>query len=143
MSAFLCTPEHIHAIVGYAAYHHVPYNVEPYTLATTLAKENLRSVEYRYPDTKGHAACEFLDFKNNRAYIAACADPWHLSNQQPPQPPKFTPVEIIKLIDSLDYQSCETPNWEKTTAYKWLNQIVRYAATAIDPVKYENAQWAL
>lgn len=145
MSAFLCLPEHIQAITRYAVANGILYDVDPFTLATVLAKENIRSVEYRYPDVKGHAARDFftVPYASNEAYIAACGEPWKPGVPRLPVESDLSPVEAVKLVDSLEYQSCETPDWENTEAYKWLNAIARRAARRIDPAGYDKAAWAL
>ena len=52
-----------------------------------------------------------------------------------------TPVEIIKLCDCYDYQSCETRDWETTEAFAICAAL---RAAAIDSLPgYEDAPWGL
>jgi hypothetical protein len=143
MSAFLCTPEHIQAIINHALANGM-LDADPYTVAVAFAKQNIRSVEYRYPDTKGHSAKEFFSdgmFRSNKAYIDACAAPWHPDMPRRRAESKLKAGEVIKLIDCLEYQSCETPNWTRTVAFEWWNSIARQAARKIKG--YEKAPWTI
>jgi hypothetical protein len=53
----------------------------------------------------------------------------------------LTPIEIIKACHCLNYQSCEVPNWEKTKAYKIIQNIISQATTKISG--YEEAEWGI
>ncbi len=77
MSACLVSPQHIHALVAYAIHAKVIHRDDGAELARTPASENIRSVEYRYPDTEGQAAPSFLPvFDSNDEYLDVCASPW-------------------------------------------------------------------
>lgn len=65
-----------------------------------LLKENVRSVNYRYNE-KGRAP-KFV-------YDAT--------------PAPVAPIEMLKLINCLDYQSCERNDWHKSTANLILSAI--------------------
>jgi hypothetical protein len=39
----------------------------------------------------------------------------------------FTPGRVIAAAACLDYQSCETPDWEQTPAYGYVEAIRRHA----------------
>lgn len=52
-----------------------------------------------------------------------------------------TPVQILKLIDCVEYQSCEDSAWEDSTACAVLHRIQREAIAALPG--YEEAPWGL
>ena len=41
--------------------------------------------------------------------------------------PPLSPLEIIRLCDCIDYQSCETPDWHDTEACWFVQQIKNHA----------------
>jgi hypothetical protein len=51
----------------------------------------------------------------------------------------FSRVCDLKMLDCLEYQSCESDDWETTQAYR-LQQAMRRAAIRALP-GYESAQW--
>ena len=53
----------------------------------------------------------------------------------------LSPVAILKLIDSLEYQSCESDDYEQTVAYKSLQSIRKSAIHALEG--YEDAEWSI
>lgn len=133
MSAFICTPKHINTIVSYAAHKQVAlyltnesgqrYRVraerDPELIAECLTKANYDSVNFRYSENTEIPQGEY--FPVATAFIS--------------------PVAIIKLIDCLDYQSCEVSNWEDTDAAKILRTI---KGTAIDNLPgYSDAAWSI
>ena len=52
---------------------------------------------------------------------------------------RLTPVETLKALASYDYQSCETPDWQQTDAYKLVG-FIRYCAISALP-GYNDAKW--
>src|SRR4051812_48937950 len=105
MSAFIVEDDHIHALVTYAADKRLSYwdpiaenhiNVSARNaqeVGRILMDENVRSVNYRYRESENLGLYRYQHF----------ATP-------------LTAIEVIKACDCLDYQSCETPNWEETIA---------------------------
>jgi len=91
----------------------------PDLLATILYRENVRSVRHRYPND-AFEALERLTIGGNGRQIA-------------------DPVQILKLCQCLEYQSCETPDWEQSTAYKILQSIM--SAAIGDLPGYKEAAW--
>ncbi len=118
MSAFLVTPEHIQAIVAYSLHEARDYTppMPGDRMAAILAKENINSVRYRYQERLTDRTEQ-----EDADYIQACARPW-LEGTSGKVPVRET-IEVLKLMDSLDYQSCEHPDWETSDAYRLLNRI--------------------
>jgi hypothetical protein len=111
MSAWIVSPYHVNALVTWAMHHKVAYehggvviHVSPAT-AKILMDENVRSVNYRYSET------------NDNTYTF----------QVEPAALKLTPVEIVKSCSCLDYQSCETEDYDTTEA-KVINTAIQIAA---------------
>ena len=50
------------------------------------------------------------------------------------------PVQVLKLVRSLDYQSCETDDWPMTLAARQLEWIMGEAISRLDG--YEDADWS-
>ena len=152
MSACLVSPQHIHALVAYAIHAKVIHRDDGAELARTLASENIRSVEYRYPDTEGQAAPSFLPaFDSNDEYLDACARPW----EEPETRVAFMgvvvkgqailairpPMDIIKLCHGYEYQSCEHPGWKTSDACDYLRMIEKTACR--DLPDYDDAPWSV
>ena len=52
---------------------------------------------------------------------------------------RLTPVETLKALASYDYQSCETPDYYETNAFKLADLIRHYAIEALPG--YDDARW--
>lgn len=115
MSAWVVSTNHINAIVRFleAAKPHLFANAgrhiiggnlpaEEYgnAIGKLLLAENVRSVNHRYND---HARPAKFVYD--------------------PAPPPVKPIEALKLIDCLDYQSCERDDWHKSKACLILNAL--------------------
>jgi hypothetical protein len=144
MSAYICDPSHIGILAAFAvsercAIREFEVMGEPVlvaqAVARSLAKENIRSVAHRYPDdTDGNRPGPCLkdaEIEEAAAIYAAyfLANPQHLP-----------PVQILKLVHCLDYQSCETDDWRQTSAFKQLEWITTYAINRLPG--YEDAMWS-
>lgn len=152
MSAFLVSPQHIHLLVSYAKHTGVVRTDEDAArLARKLAEENIKSVEYRYPDMAGRSAQEFLTFASNDEYVNTCAHPWDdtplpdnrwgVKVRRPLYIAVRQPVEVIKLAHSYEYQACEHPGWETSDACDFLRLIVKAACRALPG--YDEAPWSV
>ena len=143
MSAFVCHPNHIRELALFAAGLGRPLervtqswvrviagadvadlmsDAEldyPDLLATILYRENVRSVRHRYPNDS-FEALERLTIGSYRRQIA-------------------DPVQLLKMCQCLDYQSCETTDWEQSTAYKIIRSII--SAAIGDLPGYREAAW--
>ena len=110
MSAFLCNAYHINALANWAAMprerfsyfwngeRHFP--TDAHTIAQILHGQNLRSVNARYNEDND------VDIERDRFA------------------PDITPVQVIKAVNCLQYQSCETDDWPETEAYAICQAII-------------------
>jgi hypothetical protein len=127
MSAFIVTDTHINALVRYASRHKVgiyyqhssrlnTYDNEQ-AMAQILLDENVKSVNYRYGDSET------------------------MSINYDPGAPILTAIQAIKAAQCLKYQSCETPDYEQSIAFKFIEAIISDAIPRLDG--YESASWAI
>ena len=129
MSAFICSPQHINAIVRWAGRHHVTcWHGNPSRLhsvagkeqdtAALLYAENVRSVNYRY----------FRTIDTSGIVYDASA-------------PDLRPIDVIKACDCLAYQSGEHPAWDDSLACRLLKEIQSAAITRLPG--YDAAKWEI
>jgi hypothetical protein len=52
-----------------------------------------------------------------------------------------TVIQVLKLISSLDYQSCEHPTWKESEAYACLSYLKDWLITQLPG--YDEAAWSL
>lgn len=117
MSAYVVSDETIDTIVSFVMRNPNALLNTPYfyhsgmRLGETLARENRRSVIYRYL----HNAAIVKETK---------AIPRYVFNE-----PAIMPhvSQVIAALTELDYQSCECPDYESTDAAKIWRAIARYA----------------
>jgi hypothetical protein len=152
MSAFVCDPEHFKALARFAVRrHHGSMNVDPRYLdskdgdalftrpeeviatfyANTLYQENVRSVQARYPSDSFE---ELPGLINKPVNILVRFNDLH-----DPRKPILPAVAILKMCQCLNYQSCETEDWETTLAFKILDHIKTAAIHNLPG--YEDAPW--
>jgi hypothetical protein len=137
MSAFMCSDAHISAILSawkFADVHDYDKldDEKLRTCGQLLAAANGESVMHRYHDILGE----------NRDAVppaAILAPQFKLSRKIMRSPP--TPIAALKLIHSLDYQSCEPDNWEASEARKLLYHIERAIIHAMPG--YDEAAWSI
>ena len=146
MSAYICDPAHFAALAAFAVAgrnEHVihqwqqghPEDTCAY-VARGLALQNIRSVAHRYPDDpdgQRPGPC-MLD-----AEIVAEAERLARIYFMQFQTLRLKPVDILKMVEGYKYQSCESPDWEDTLAYRqasWLSS----AAISMLP-GYDDAPW--
>jgi hypothetical protein len=149
MSAFICGPDHFKALAIFAAERgRHGRNVDPRYVegcaqlelyrdlelasayADILYAENIRSVLKRYPNDDEESAPGPIEKpKNIKVTARDAAAPKY----------KLKPVDLLKMCDCLEYQSCETKDWETTPAYRLLNAIRKAAIHALPG--YEDAPW--
>jgi hypothetical protein len=135
MSAFICSDMHINAIVNYAADKRISYwlkngerveitafNAEE--VGRILMAENVRSMVARYGDS-----LEEGERNADSDYRYALF------------PTPLTAVEVIKACHCLDYQSCETEDWETSLACEILSRIIKHATHDIPG--YDDAPWEI
>lgn len=129
MSAFIVSNTQINALVRFASTNGVSFYYGPTkqrfnvsgnedAACQLLLDENVRSVNYRYGETT----------EADRIVYEIDA-------------PCLTPVQIIKAAQCLDYQSCETDDWEDTMAKKFLDAIIQQAIVKLPG--YDDAPWTI
>lgn len=146
MSAYICNPEHFGILAAYAATNECiirewEQNRGPgstiknaQVVASGLALENIRSVAHRYPNDKDGERPGPCLLDADIVEAAAIYAGYFVKHPQ-----FITPVQILRLIDCLDYQSCETDDWPQTLAYR---QIDWLRSSAIRKLQgYDDARW--
>lgn len=151
MSAYIENPKHIGILAAYAAVNYcaiyewrMNHNIRTaQNVANGLALENIRSVAHRYPnDIDGERpgpclkdadiveACQIYagHFAKRLGGVVVMAED------------VLEPVQVIKLVRSLDYQSCETDDWPMTLAHRQLQWIMGKAISRLPG--YEDADWS-
>lgn len=149
MSAFIVDKAHIDALVAaglksqygceltwrYADEWRKLNHTNATEVGAMLMAENVRSVEYRYSPPGREAIYgegwetpdQDLPGKLVVTEIApgvTISAPEYLAPYTYTQPKRdHSPVEILKAIGCLDYQSCETPDWTETEAYAFLQSL--------------------
>lgn len=114
MSAYICTHAHINAIVYWASTNTISVR------ALEVRKDPQATAEVLYAE---NVASANYRYKEN--------EPTGL----------YRPIEIIKLCNSLDYQSCEHPDWEASHAKALLDKIRQTAITKLPG--YDEAPWGI
>ena len=121
MSAWLCSAEHIAEIVRHTGNMHgkdggalvvnpitkKSYGYGPKALAELLATENLRSLMARYPE-------DYKGLKDFTEYFADCRN-------KAKGKARVSTEELIGLLRSYRYQSCEHEEWISSDAY-WITR---------------------
>ena len=151
MSAFIVNPSHIGILAAYAATNdcaiyewRMSDNIlTAQNVAKGLALENIRSVAHRYPNVKDGQrpgpglkdadiveACQIYagHFAKRLGGVVVMAED------------VLEPIQVIKLVRSLDYQSCETDDWEMTLAAHQLRWISGEAISCLPG--YWDAEWS-
>lgn len=142
MSAFLVSSKHVAVLAAYACVnqlvipewsaiknkHSLVANV-----AIELMKENMRSIESRYPNDEDDNIADKLT-------LYECAEE---ADKQIEDAELFKSVYIFKLVESFAYQACECDDWEETKAYKQYLAITHKAAkdALFETKEYNSAPW--
>lgn len=135
MSAFMCSDAHFKAIVIGMSRIEIPFEgrtrgartLEEMNDSVRLLKAaNIRSLEARYPDNPG---------ESDPSIKITARD----VQRETPR----SPAQILKLIHSLDYQSCEFDGWRTSEACgvlsRWISTIAQYLAGRA----YDDAEWSI
>lgn len=93
-----------------------------------LLSECVKSVQHRYPQGKPNELPGRVDAEWLEPFV------FERIGRVP------TPVEAIKLIDCLEYQSCEHPGWETSQARVCCEALRRYLLGRLPG--YEDAAWS-
>jgi len=144
MSAYICNPEHFGILAAYAVQHDC--GIYDWTdrkaeqiqnaqrIAKGLASENVRSVAHRYPNSLDNLPGQNLSI--NDIYEAAAIYAAHFVTHQQ----KLRPIDVLKLCQGLDYQSCETNDWRDTLAWRQIDWIKNEAIRSLPG--YEGTDWS-
>lgn len=92
--------------------------------ASELWQENVKSVNHRYP--KDQADLSLFTITPNKLDDMLSA--WD-----------FEPVQVLKAISCLAYQSCEHPEWETSNAHAFLEGLKNAAIASL--IGYSDAAW--
>jgi hypothetical protein len=92
--------------------------------ASELWQENVKSVNYRYPNDP--APIDLFTITPNK--LDDMLNAWD-----------FEPVQVLKAANCLEYQSCEHPEWEESIALSFLNRLRGEAIASL--VGYSDAAW--
>lgn len=124
MSAFVVSEDHIKAIVAFYAngryFTAISKEEEATRMANILMEQNVRSVNRRYEENQ---PAERIEITTRDITCKLINDP----------------VAILKLVQSLEYQSCETDDWRETEAKSILDTIQSDAISRLPG--YEHAPW--
>jgi hypothetical protein len=96
-------------------------------VANMLIRENLASVSFRYA---GDKTSDTLPSAGD--YSAVIEADFHVFHE-------FSPVQVLKAINCLDYQSCEHAAWRSSEARAFLNALQSAAIHALPG--YDGAEW--
>jgi hypothetical protein len=152
MSAYICAPSHIGILAAYAAvndcaiYEWSMSNNNILTaqnVAKGLALENIRSVAHRYPrDKDGQRPGPWLKDADivEACQIYAGHFAKRLGGVVVMAEDVLEPIQVLKLVRSLDYQSCETDDWPMTLAARQLEWISGEVISRLPG--YEDADWS-
>ena len=99
----------------------------PSQIGAALRAENHASVDYRYSETTQVPAYVFRPICHGSAYSKPIR--------------QLTPLDIIKLSQSLKYQWCEHPGWKASFANDFLNRVISAAIATLPG--YDNAFWGI
>ena len=123
MSAFMCSDTHLSIITeAYAAW----ALLEPYAsdrhaadVWRCLAEENAKSVAFRYREAPAPVSASGM----NRDVRLPSA------------------IAVVKLCQSLEYQSCEHDGWETSEARRIVRAVLSAAISRVDG--YDAAPWSI
>jgi len=147
MSAFICNPDHIRELAIYAATSkHGSTRVDPSYIkgfenhwskhshelaqiyADVLHAENVRSVSYRYSEPANYENGVNTD---KLPGLIERPETVPVSYEQYRKAGVRDPVVILSMVACLNYQSCETDDWQQTAAYNLLEGIKDAAIRAL------------
>jgi hypothetical protein len=128
MSAFVVSNKHVNCILSaYARYQRRYERPEDQVtdeqlteMGKTLLRENVRSVNYRY---------------NERGRISS----GYRFSMIPED--RSSALQAVKLLHSLDYQSSERPDYDKSEARKLNDKLLR--AVTHDLPGYDEVEWSV
>ena len=122
MSCYVCSDKHILIVASIIATV-VDRPLEALQIAVELRRENIRSVNYRY----GERSRSPKGWETTVDYI-------HLE--------AFQNADKLALIECLDYQSCERPDYAKSHAGKMLLKAGEYFKSIVKPFE-KSSLWSI
>ena len=141
MSAYIVDHDHIDALLSFAIQHDVRYVVNgacieiSKTNATEIGRilldENERSVRHRYP------GCDPDELPGTIGQNAAC----YKFRRWPALVP-LAALSILKACDGLEYQCCETDDYEQSLAANIVGAIRKFAISRL-PGYSESPGWSM
>ncbi len=156
MSAYLCDVEHVSGLARWAvendavsaawladearkrgerlAMHDDDYDAAP-AVAVILARANVLSVAYRYPNDKPGDRPGPIGFKDDTDYLLACSQRARYLRAAE----GVSPLEVLKAASCYDYQACETPEYSDSFARRIVERINSAAIAALPG--YDEASW--
>ena len=117
MSAFVVDPYHMAYLHSYADRQHVWPEDEREGAITAMWNQCVRSVAYRYPD------CTEDDLPGTIGRTRTLPE----NARWPIVEDDFNPRRVLAAIGCLEYQSCETRDYEQTDAYAYTMTLARRA----------------
>jgi hypothetical protein len=129
MSAWICNKSHIACIAQFAENTDaIPRDyADVVELANDLIRENARSIVSRYGEDANMGVVK--PFKDATEVLQFARED------------KMSALQIIKSVHCLDYQSCESDDWNETKACKALKYIEGRAVSALPG--YDEADWGI
>ena len=150
MSVFQVSNKHISAILGASQRYRDRYNkpmspFNPLKVGQMLLDENILSYNARYPVTANLPSDVPATSEAYREALKEALEkagnmiPFVLNKNAYDNP--LTVIETIKLIDCLEYQSCESEGWEISEAKCWLDML-KLQIISNNP-EWDAAEWAI
>ena len=135
MSAFIVSKKHIASIVGFyqGSYYDTNFNGnDGVKMANRLMRKNVESVQFRYRNEPIKDLPGVIDeLSDNQIPEITLKDIAWLK--------PLKPVECLKAVNCLCYQSCELPDLYETEEYKFLQKVKAVAVNRLPG--YEEAAW--
>ena len=128
MSAFICSHQHINAIIRWASRHKLTMYYGNPSRRWRVAGNEQATAELLYSENVASFNHRYLDHKSNNSGIVYDAFA-----------PDLQAIEVIKACNCLNYQSCEHPGWEASLACQLLTKIQDAAVNNLPG--YEAARW--
>jgi hypothetical protein len=124
MSAWMCSATHIAAIVGTVAAFDPLWREDLGKVAAVLAAENGRSVGHRY---RGRMPCDPVEVSQSEIDTFRARP--------------LSPVQFLKAVACLEYQSCECDDYQTTEAFRLVQRLRAVGIAALPG--YSAAPWGL
>lgn len=134
MSAYIVASAHIDALVAFAVDNRVSFyfgnvrtditSANAQEIGQTLMRANVASVTHRYSgrlDADEHSAADAYEYQGFEHALK--------------------PIEVIKAVHCLEYQSCEHPEWDASRARAITQAMLDKACYALPG--YDAAPWGI